>query len=128
MGIDLKAARELCDKALNGPDGPRGALLAIHTNFRWHGPKPLFENCVWHILPERDPERMPICTLDRGDDNHEPTRKHAEAEAQFFAAAYTLLPQALDEIERLREKLAVMEMRVRSAESGWRMARELRSI
>jgi hypothetical protein len=53
--------------------------------------KPIFEDGLWWILPARQMERLPICTVDHADDHHEGTRQKAEHDANLIAAAPELL-------------------------------------
>ena len=49
--------------------------------------KPIFKDGLWGILPEDNVERLPIATVDCGDDHHAPTRAQAEFDALLIAAA-----------------------------------------
>ncbi|RQR97029.1 MULTISPECIES: hypothetical protein [unclassified Burkholderia] len=49
--------------------------------------QPIFKDGLWGVLPEADVERLPIATVDCGDDHHAPTRAGAEFDAHLIAAA-----------------------------------------
>lgn len=68
-----------------------GPWVAVPGTIRWHGHKPIFENGLWHILPEANLERLPICEVDQADDHDDPTRQRAEIDARLIAAAPELL-------------------------------------
>lgn len=73
-----------------------GPWVAIPSKVRFsdrigNQSRPLFDDGLWHILPESNLEQLPICTVDRGDDHHAPTRQKAECYARLIAAAPELL-------------------------------------
>lgn len=70
-----------------------GPWVAIRSNERFQpgSHPPIFEDGLWHILPEANPERLPIASVDHADDHHPPSRERAEHEARLIAAAPDLL-------------------------------------
>jgi hypothetical protein len=73
--------------------------VAVPLGFRWHtNEKPIFENGLWQIVRSDFPERMPIATVDRGDDHDEQTRIDAEKVARLMAAAPTMLEALKEEV------------------------------
>jgi hypothetical protein len=86
----LESLRELSEKAT------AGEWIAIPSKIRWHGHKPIFADGLWHIHPEPDPERLPICEVDRGDDHDDSTRQHAQIEAEFIVACVNAIRAILE--------------------------------
>lgn len=85
-----------------------GPWIAVPYRRRFYGEEPRFDNGICHVLPESDPERLPILTVDRGDDHHAETREHADIEAAFIAALRNAAPdliRAAREADELREEL-----------------------
>ena len=76
--LDIKRLRELCEKATPGP---------------------------WTVIGEDswNVKGFPQVEMNTPDVHYFPV--HNDADAQFIAAARTALPEALDEIERLRKAL-----------------------
>lgn len=69
-----------------------GPWIAIPSPLRFHNAtKPIFKDGIWHILPENDVERLPICIIDCGNDHDEETRLRAEIHARLIATAPELL-------------------------------------
>lgn len=95
--------------------------LAIPGKFRWNTREvPLFNDGLWHIHREGAPERLPVCTVDRGDDHDPPTRAKAESLARLIAAApelYEALRQLSNVTAEIRE--AHIETRGTDQEPGW---------
>jgi hypothetical protein len=70
--------------------------IALASRYRYDASDPIFDDGIWHVFPEGQtpdviPGRLPICTIDRGDDHDAPTRAKAESEARLIAAAPELL-------------------------------------
>lgn len=61
-----------------------------------HDEQALFPDGLWAILPVADMERLPICTVDRGDDHDPPTRAKAERIAHLIEAAPELYEALYD--------------------------------
>lgn len=113
--FDVPAARALCDAATSGPwcvwDGPEyvggGRDLCIGSggdkwiaNMDERNCRTLDQSKA-HGDEHDAPDVCPICSLGSDD-----ITKEQRGTADFIAAARTLLPAALDEIERLRAALA----------------------
>lgn len=64
-----------------------GPWVALPSWTRFHGTKPIFDNGLWHILPADNVERLPIASVDHGDDHDAPTREQAEHDARRIVAA-----------------------------------------
>ncbi len=80
--VSIAAVARAAEKATPGP------WVAVPSTNRWHGDdKPIFPEGLWAILPADDYERIPLADVDRADDHHEPTRKHAQDDAEYIAAA-----------------------------------------
>jgi len=76
------------------------AWFAVPAKFRWNTREnPIFDDGLWDIHEVDHPNRLPICTVDRGDDHDEATRQQAEQRAKLIAAA----PTMVEELERERK-------------------------
>ncbi len=53
----------------------------------WRAPQPIFADGIWEIIRESQPELLPVCIIDRGDDHDEATREKAAEVAHMIAAA-----------------------------------------
>lgn len=63
------------------------SLIAVPGRFRWETrARPLFDDGLWWIMRDGGPERLPVCTVDRGDDHDATTRAKAAEYALLFAA------------------------------------------
>lgn len=79
--VDLAKLREKAQAATPGP------WEALPSHVRWsHFDRPVFREGLWYINPSGNHERVPMVTVDRADDHHEPTRQRAKADAEFIAA------------------------------------------
>jgi hypothetical protein len=103
----------------------RGPWVAVPSGSRWRGEKPIFANGLWHILPEYDLERLPICEVDHADDHDEATREHAEEDARLISASPELLQackvarlniDGLEHNEEVQQVLAVLDAAISKAE------------
>jgi hypothetical protein len=92
----LQEIRERHAKATKGP------MVAIPVKRRWHFHEtPVFDDGMWDILPAEDMERLPVISVDRGDDHDSATRKSAADDAQFFAHSWQDISDLLAHVERL---------------------------
>lgn len=57
-------------------------LVALPLPMRWHGSPPLFKDGIWTLQWEKNPETLPVATVDRGDDTDQPTRTEGGEIAQ----------------------------------------------
>ena len=71
----------------------KGPWVAIPLGLRFiaGANRPTFDDGTWHVFPEENTARLPICSIDYGDDHHAPTRASAKDHALLIAAAPCLL-------------------------------------
>jgi hypothetical protein len=100
----LQEIRERHAKATKGP------MVAIPVKRRWHFHEtPVFDDGMWDILPAEDMERLPVISVDRGDDHDSATRKSAADDAQFFAHSWQDISDLLAHVERLEGRVRELE-------------------
>jgi hypothetical protein len=80
--------------------GPWFAIQIPGTRFGHRALDPgshIYDDGLWYVMPESDPERIPIAIIDHADDNYPPARAMAEHDARLIAAA----PELADALEAL---------------------------
>lgn len=90
---------------MSEPRFTRGPWVAIPQFVRLTlgAHQPIFKDGLWGVLPEDDVERLPIATVDCGDDHHEPTRANAEYDARLIAASPDLFKAAREALMVIRK-------------------------
>jgi hypothetical protein len=80
--------------------------VAIPSTLRMHKfEKPVFDNGIVHILPESNQCRLPICSIDRGDDHDAPTRERAIVDAEFIVRAVNCHEELLAALKKARGRI-----------------------
>jgi len=79
--------------------------IAVKGNRSCFDIGPIFPDGIWAVRRSDYPEKLPICTVDRGDDHYAPCRDNAQAVAEFIARACSSHYDLLNALKRVMAML-----------------------